>query len=96
MLTLAALAADPDRFQLIDDRGARDFAAAHVAGAGHIALAEIGTGASKLPAGKTAVTLCGKGGGRSAEGAEHFAESVARTRSGLRAARVASRRATPE
>lgn len=32
MLTLAALAADPDRFHLIDVRDAEDDAAAHVTG----------------------------------------------------------------
>lgn len=70
MLTLAALAADPDRFHLIDVRDAEDYSAAHVAGAVHIPLAELGTRASELPAAKTPVTICGKGGGRSAEGAD--------------------------
>jgi len=32
MLTLRALAADPDRFHLIDVRNADDYAAAHVKG----------------------------------------------------------------
>lgn len=70
MLTLAALVADPDRFHLIDVRDAEDFAAAHVTGAVHIPLAEIEDRAGDLPAGKTPVTICGKGGGRSAEAAE--------------------------
>jgi len=70
MLTLAALAADPDRFHLIDVRDAEDFAAAHVTGAVHIPLAEIEDRAGDLPAGKTPVTNRGKGGGRSAEGAK--------------------------
>jgi len=70
MLTLAALAADPDRFHLIDVRDADDYAAAHVAGAVHIPLAALGKRASELPVGKTPVTICGKGGGRSAEGAD--------------------------
>ena len=69
MLTLAAHAADPDRFYLIDVRDADDYAAAHVAGAVHIPLADLGKRASELPAGKTPVTICGKGGGRSADGA---------------------------
>ena len=69
MLTLAALAADPDRFHLIDVRDAEDFAAAHVTGAVHIPLAELEDRAGDLPAGKTPVTICGKGG-RSAEGAD--------------------------
>ncbi|MDO9525766.1 MAG: rhodanese-like domain-containing protein [Gemmobacter sp.] len=70
MLTLAALAADPDRFNLIDVRDAEDYAAAHVAGAVHIPLAELEDRAGELPAGRTPVTICGKGGGRSAEGAD--------------------------
>lgn len=70
MLPLAALAADPDRFHLIDVRDTEDYAAAHVTGAAHVPLAELGARASELPAGKTPVTICGKGGGRSAEGAD--------------------------
>jgi rhodanese-related sulfurtransferase len=70
MLTLAALAGDPDRFHLIDVRDAEDFVAAHVRGAVNIPLAELEDRAGDLPAGKTPVTICGKGGGRSAEGAE--------------------------
>jgi rhodanese-related sulfurtransferase len=70
MLTLAALAADPDRFHLIDVRDAEDYAAAHVAGAVHIPLADLADRAGEIPADRTAVTICGKGGGRSAEGAK--------------------------
>lgn len=70
MLTLAALAADPDRFHLIDVRDAEDYAAAHVTGTVHIPLAELAGRAGEIPAGRTAVTICGKGGGRSAEGAD--------------------------
>jgi rhodanese-related sulfurtransferase len=70
MLTLAALAADPDRFHLIDVRDAEDYAAAHVAGAVHIPLAELEDRAGEIPAARTAVTICGKGGGRCAEGAD--------------------------
>jgi rhodanese-related sulfurtransferase len=66
MLTLAALAADPDRFHLIDVRDA----AAHVAGAVHILLVELEGRAGELPAGRTPVTICGKGGGRSEAGAD--------------------------
>ena len=70
MLTLAALVADPDRFHLIDMRDAEDYATAHVAGAVHIPLADLEDWAGELPAGKIPVTICGKGGGRSAEGAD--------------------------
>ena len=70
MLSLAALSADPDRFHLIDVRDADDYANAHVTGAVHIPLAELDERANELPSEKTPVTICGKGGGRSAEGAE--------------------------
>jgi rhodanese-related sulfurtransferase len=70
MLTLAALATDPDRFHLIDVRDAEDYAAAHVMGAVHVPLAELEDRAGELPTGRIPVTICGKGGGRSAEGAE--------------------------
>ena len=70
MLTLAALAADPDRFHLIDVRDAEDYAVAHVAGAVHIPLAELAKRTREIPAARTPVTICGKGGGRSAESAD--------------------------
>jgi rhodanese-related sulfurtransferase len=69
MLTLAALAADPERFHLIDVRDAGDHAIAHVAGAVHIPLAELAERVNDIPAGKIPVTICGKGGGRSTQGA---------------------------
>lgn len=70
MLTLAAFAADPDRFHVIDVRDAEDYAVAHVTGAVHVPLTELEDRAGELPVGKTPVTICGKGGGRSAEGAD--------------------------
>lgn len=70
MLTLAGLAADADRFHLIDVRAAEDYAAGHVAGAVHIPLSELENRAGELPTGRTPVTICGKGGGRSTEGAD--------------------------
>jgi rhodanese-related sulfurtransferase len=70
MLTLTAIAVDPDRFHLIDVRDAADYRAAHVHGAVHIPLAELAARAGEFPAGKTPATICGKGGGRSAEGAD--------------------------
>ncbi len=75
MLTQAALAADPDRFHLIDVRDVADYATAHVTGAVHIPLAELGHRVNEISAGKTPVTICGKGGGRSAEGADILRES---------------------
>lgn len=70
LLTLAALAADPDRFQLIDVQDAEDYVAVKVRGAVHIPLADLEGRAGELPAGKTPAKICGKGGGRSTEGAE--------------------------
>ncbi|WP_202530787.1 rhodanese-like domain-containing protein [Maritimibacter harenae] len=70
MLALAALSANPDRFHLIDVRDAEDYAAAHVAGAVHIPLSDLEARRDKLPPGTKPVTICGKGGGRSAEGAD--------------------------
>ena len=70
MLTLATLAGDPDRFHLIDVRDAEDYAASHVTGAVHIPLTALEARVGEISAGKTPVTICGKGGGRSAEGAE--------------------------
>lgn len=55
MLALAALAADPDRFHLINVRDAEDYAAAQ---------------AGELPADRTPVTICGNCSGRSADGAD--------------------------
>ena len=73
MLTLAALAANPDCLHMIDVRDAADFSSAHVTGAvhiPHIPLAELEDCTGEMPVGKTPVTICGKGGGRSAEGAD--------------------------
>jgi len=75
MLTLAALAADPGRFHLIDVRDAEDYAAAHVAGAVHIPLTELEARVGELPVGKIPVTICGKGGGRSADGVDMLRKS---------------------
>ncbi len=70
MLTLKALFEDPDRYYLIDVRDAEDYASAHVKGAVHVPLAELEDHLGDIPAGKIPVTICGKGGGRSASGAE--------------------------
>ncbi len=70
MLTLAALADDPDCFHLIDVRDAEDYAAAHLSGAVHIPLTDLAARAGEITARKRPVIVCGKGGGRSAEGAD--------------------------
>jgi rhodanese-related sulfurtransferase len=70
MLTLSALTADPSRYYLIDVRDVDDYAAAHGEGAVHTPLAELGLHSHQIPRDKIAVTICGKGGGRSAEGVD--------------------------
>ena len=69
-LILVALAADPGRYHLIHVRDAREFAAGHVTGAVHIPLAELAARLGEIAPDRIPVTICGKGGGRSAEGAE--------------------------
>ncbi|MEY8829751.1 rhodanese-like domain-containing protein [Sedimentitalea sp. XS_ASV28] len=76
MLPFAALDEDPAPYYLIDVRDAEDYAAAHVLDAVHIPLTELGDRAAEFPAAKVPVTICSKGGGRSAEGA-----ALLRTRS---------------
>lgn len=68
-LTLVALAAQPERYQLIDLRDALEFAVAHVEGALNIPLADLATRADEIPAGLIPVAVCNWGGSRSAEGA---------------------------
>jgi rhodanese-related sulfurtransferase len=70
ILTLANLAADPGRYYLIDVRDAQDHAAAHVAGAVNIPLAQLAARLGEIAGDRIPVTICGKGGGRSAEGAD--------------------------
>lgn len=69
-LSVAALRAAPDAYLLIDVRGPDEFAAAHIPGARNIPLERLAEEAASLPHGRRPVAVCGKGGGRSAEGAE--------------------------
>ena len=68
-LTIAALRAAPEAYQLIDVRGPEEFAAAHIPGARNVPLDRLAREAASLPKTLRPVTVCGKGGGRSAEGA---------------------------
>jgi rhodanese-related sulfurtransferase len=70
VLTLEELAAGRDRYLLIDVCDAEDYAVAHVEGAVHIPLTELAKRAAEILATQIPVTICGKGGGRSTEGAE--------------------------
>lgn len=73
LLTLVDLAAHPERYQLIDVRDAQDHATAHVEGAVHIPLLELAKRLAEISPDLIPVTICGKGGGRSAEGANLLA-----------------------
>lgn len=68
-LTLKALVADRERYQLIDVRDAEDYAAGHVEGAVNIPLAELEARLAEIPNDRVPVAICGKGGGRSAAAA---------------------------
>jgi len=61
MAQMLTLAAKPDRCHLIDGRDAEDSAAAHVAEAVRVPLADLAARVSEIPAGKTPVAICGKG-----------------------------------
>ncbi len=57
------------QLQLIDVRSAEEFAEKHIPGAIHIPLDELETRSGKFPKEAVIITICGKGGGRSAQGA---------------------------
>lgn len=54
---------------VIDVRSVEEFSAQHIPGAIHIPLGELRDHAIHLNAAAQVITVCGKGGGRSAEGA---------------------------
>lgn len=66
-LPIEALKTDPARYLVIDVRDPQDHAAGHVDGAVNLPLARLLEEGVDVPAGRTPVTVCGKGGGRSAE-----------------------------
>jgi len=69
MLSLADFAAHPDRYTLIDVRDEAEFLERHIPGAINVPLRRLRSEAPHIPAGSVPVTVCGKGGGRSAEAA---------------------------
>ena len=69
-LPIEALRAEPSRYHVIDVRDPEDHAAGHVDGAVNLPLAQLLANGAEIPAGRIPVTVCGKGGGRSAEAAE--------------------------
>lgn len=74
-LTPKTLAANPERYHLIDVRDAEDYAAGHVEGAVHIPLAELEARLGEIPDDRVPVTICRVGGGRSAAAAELLSRS---------------------
>lgn len=69
MLSLADLTANPDRYTLIDVRDEAEFSERHIPGAINLPLGRLGLSLPDIPAGSVPVTVCGKGGGRSADAA---------------------------
>jgi rhodanese-related sulfurtransferase len=59
-----------ENIQIIDVRSPEEFAEKHIPGAVNLPLDGLGQAADKLDKNALFVTACGKGGGRSAAGAE--------------------------
>ena len=66
---LERLRADGHRVLVVDVRTAEEFASGHVAGAVHVPGGDLAARVDELRGAELVVTACGKGGGRSAEGA---------------------------
>lgn len=66
---LDRLRAEGRHVVVVDVRSTEEYAAGHVAGALHIPGAELASRVDELRGAEFVVTACGKGGGRSAEGA---------------------------
>lgn len=69
MLMRSDFAAHPDRYMLIDVRDEAEYSKRHIPGAINVPLGRLLSGVPNIPAGSVPVTVCGKGGGRSAEAA---------------------------
>ncbi len=69
MLSLADFKANPDRYVLIDVRDAAEFSERHIPGAVNAPLASLQSCRLVVAEDKVAVTVCGKGAGRSADAA---------------------------
>lgn len=69
MLSLTDFEANPDLYTLIDVRDEAEFSERHIPGAINIPLGKLQSSLPHIPAGSVPVTVCGKGGGRSAEAA---------------------------
>lgn len=60
----------PDKLTIIDVRNPEEFAEKHIPGAINIPLPELEYRSKELSKDAIIITACGKGGGRSAQGAE--------------------------
>lgn len=69
MLSLADFKANPDLYTLIDVRAEAEFSERHIPDAMNIPMGRLQAGLHNIPAGRVPVTVCGKGGGRSADSA---------------------------
>ena len=69
VLTRADFAAHPDRYMLFDVRDEAEYSERHIPGAVNVPLGILQPDELAVPGDKVAVTVCGKGGGRSAEAA---------------------------
>lgn len=73
-LPIQELDATPSRFTVIDVRDAEEYAAGHVYGALNVPLARLEEKALLETDARRIVTVCGKGGGRSAEAVQRLHE----------------------
>lgn len=69
MLQLVELVKNPDSYFLIDVRDPEDFEKYHVTHTINIPLIQLPQRLTEIPKDRIPVTICGKGGGRSTEGA---------------------------
>lgn len=59
-----------DRIILVDVRSKEEYDAKHIPSALHIPLTELAERMNEIPTSRKVVTVCGKGGGRSADAAK--------------------------
>ena len=68
----ALLKQSTERFMIIDVRNPDEYAEKHIPGAINIPLDELESRSIELSRGAMIITVCGKGGGRSAQAAERL------------------------
>lgn len=65
----------PDQLTIIDVRNPEEYAEKHILGAINIPLKELESRSNELSKQSVIITVCGKGGGRSAQGATVLQQS---------------------